>query len=104
MGRDVQRLVLAGRQAVTSKLLAGFDYRGRPATGEKQTRWRPLAAQAEVGNVEVLRGDWTTAWLDELALAPVGAHDDQVDSAAGAFEDLALQPTNVVTPIRLTGF
>jgi predicted phage terminase large subunit-like protein len=87
-----------------TKLLAGFDYGGSPSTGEKHTRWRPLAAQAEAGNVVVVHGAWTTAWLDELAVAPVGAHDDQVDSAAGAFAELALEPVNTVTPRRLTGF
>jgi phage terminase large subunit-like protein len=52
----------------------------------------------------VVRGVWTTAWLDELVLAPFGAHDDQVDSAAGAFAELALQSSNVVTLRKLSGF
>ena len=42
-------------------------------------------AQAEAGNVDVLRGAWNREWFDELASAPFSAHDDQADSAAGAF-------------------
>jgi predicted phage terminase large subunit-like protein len=76
--------------AARTKTLAGFDYRGVPATGEKTTRWRPFAVQAEAGNVKLLRGDWIRAWLDEICSVPFAAHDDQADSIAGAFAQLAL--------------
>ena len=59
-----------------------------PASGDKVTRWRPFAAQAEAGNVEVLRAAWNREWFEELASAPCSTHDDQADSVAGA----ALEP------------
>ena len=90
--------------SVRTKLLAGFDYRGVPATGEKHTRWQRFAAQAEPGNVVLLPGNWIAAWLDELTIAPFGAHDDQVDATAGAFAELALAARNVVTVRKIQGF
>jgi predicted phage terminase large subunit-like protein len=72
-----------------AKTVAGCDYKGIPASGDKVTRWRSFPAQAEAGNVDVLRGEWTREWFDELASAPFSAHDDQADSAAGAFTELA---------------
>ena len=71
-----------------TRTLAGYDYKGIPASGDKVTRWRPFAAQAEAGNVDILRGPWNREWFDELASAPFSAHDDQADSVAGA----ALEP------------
>jgi phage terminase large subunit-like protein len=58
----------------------------------------------EPGNVVVLRGPWGTAWLDELTIAPFGAHDDQVDATAGAFAELALSAPTVVTVRKTQGF
>ena len=73
-----------------AKTVAGYDYKGIPASGDKVTRWRRFAAQAEAGNVDVLRAPWNREWFDESASAPFSAHDDQADSAAGAFTELAL--------------
>ena len=89
--------------AARSRLLAGYDYRGVPATGEKTTRWRPFAAQAEAGNVQLVRGAWNGPWLDELDLVPFGAHDDQADATAGAFAEVALGPRAVGT-LKIRGF
>lgn len=85
--REEQEPGSAGKAVIVARtrLLAGFDYRGVLATGEKTTRWRPLAAQAEAGNVQLVRGAWNAAWLDELEAVPFGTHDDQADAAAGAF-------------------
>jgi len=76
------------RTHATIRLLAGFSVRANRPTGSKEVRADPLAAQAEVGNVKLVRGDWNTAFLDELAAFPHGKHDDQVDAASGAFADL----------------
>ena len=76
--------------------LAGYPVVSKPATGDKATRATPAAAQAEVGNIKILRtGDpaqdaWVTPFLDEVALFPAGAHDDQVDVLADAVNELAL--------------
>ena len=67
-------------------ILPGFDLLGIRATGDKVTRARPLAAAVSNGNVRLVRGKWLTDWLDEVSAFPEAcAHDDQVDSATGAF-------------------
>lgn len=68
--------------------LAGWTSRAIPATGSKLQRVMPFLAQAEVGNVKLVRGEWCPAWLDELASLPNGAHDDQSDSVALGFQYL----------------
>jgi len=67
--------------------LAGYRVRLRRESGDKITRAGPLSAQAEAGNVKLLRGKWNREFLAELENFPEG-HDDQVDAAAAAFEAL----------------
>ncbi|PJI54723.1 terminase [Methylobacterium radiotolerans] len=69
--------------------LAGFIVSAVAPTGSKEVRAKPLSSQVEVGNVLLLRGPWNEAFLEELALFPAGSHDDQVDAAADAFNELA---------------
>jgi len=70
-------------------VLAGFDFAGIRSTGDKTERAKPLSAQAENGHVKLVRGNWNTDFLNELAQFPTkGAHDDQVDAASGAFREL----------------
>lgn len=80
-----------GKESAESSVrnLDGFTARAEPVTGDKATRAMPLAAQGEVGNVDMLSGSWNAAFLDELAAFPHGRHDDQVDAASGAFAKLA---------------
>ena len=71
-------------------VLPGYNFAGIRSTGDKVTRSRPFAAAVANGNVRVVRGSWLTEWLDEFASFPEAAnHDDQVDSAVGAFTHLA---------------
>lgn len=70
--------------------LAGYDCGGIRAKGDKLTRARPFAAQAEAGNVKMVRADWNDAVLAEFHAVPDGDHDDCLDSAAGAFNFLAI--------------
>lgn len=104
--REEQEPGASGKAVIKQRtlLLSGFDYKGIPSTGEKTTRWRPFAAQAEAGHVSVVNdGTWSTRdWLDELALAPFGAHDDQCDSVAGAYNALAHSNRDGVAVIRTT--
>jgi predicted phage terminase large subunit-like protein len=79
------------------KQLAGFNYRASPETGDKVTRAQPLAAQAEVGNVKLVAGDWNTAFLDEITTFPVGKWKDQVDAATRAFSELVGESTYSLT-------
>lgn len=70
-------------------ILPGYDFVGMRATGDKVTRARPFAAAVANGNVRAIRGPWLTDWLDELSSFPEACnHDDQVDSATGAFTNL----------------
>lgn len=68
--------------------LAGYSATAVPQTGDKWTRAQPLAAQAAVGNISLLRGGWNEAFLEELCDFPNGGHDDQVDATATAFDGL----------------
>jgi len=77
------------RTRATVKLLAGHTVRTERPTGSKEVRADPLAAQAEIGNVLLVRGDWNTAFLDELAAFPHGKNDDQVDAASGALSKVS---------------
>ena len=81
------RVIEARRRA-----LAGHDYGGDRATGDKVVRAGPRRSQAEGGNVKLVRGDWNEDFLQELESFPYGAHDDQVDAAALAFNTLAAPP------------
>lgn len=69
-------------------LLSGFSARAEHATGSKEQRADPFAAQAEAGNVRLLKGAWNYAFLSELAGFPMGKWDDQVDAVSGAFAQL----------------
>jgi predicted phage terminase large subunit-like protein len=71
-------------------VVPGYDFAGIRSTGDKLTRARPFAAAVANGNVRVVRAHWLTDWMDEFASFPEAAnHDDQVDSAVGAFTFLA---------------
>lgn len=70
------------------KLLAGYDARAELETGSKEVRANPVSAQAEAGNVKLVRGAWNESFLDEVSMFPNGANDDQVDALSGAFASL----------------
>lgn len=70
-------------------VLVGFTFRANKTTGSKEIRANPLSAAAEAGNVKLVRGPWIRDFLDEVEAFPGGAHDDQVDSASGAYEKSA---------------
>ncbi|TPN26613.1 terminase [Mesorhizobium sp. B2-3-3] len=80
----------AGKSQVTNlvKLLIGFDARATPESGDKVTRFSPFSAQAEAGNVLVLRAPWNEAWFSALEGFPEAAHDDDADSTSRAFNAL----------------
>ena len=67
-------------------VLSGYDFAGIRSTGDKETRARPFATAVANGNVRIVRAPWLTDWLDEFSGFPEACnHDDQVDSAVGAF-------------------
>lgn len=68
--------------------LAGFAcYADRP-TGDKELRADPYSVQVNNGNFRMMKGDWNFQFLDEHRLFPYSTHKDQVDAAAGAFNQL----------------
>jgi predicted phage terminase large subunit-like protein len=69
-------------------LLDGHDAAGVVAQGDKITRARALAAQAEAGNVKLLRGPWNEQFLQHMHAVPDGPHDDIMDAAAGSYNAL----------------
>jgi predicted phage terminase large subunit-like protein len=67
-------------------VLPGYDFEAVPASGDKATRALPFKSATNNGNVRVVRASWLTEWLDEFSSFPEACpHDDQVDSATGAF-------------------
>jgi predicted phage terminase large subunit-like protein len=98
-GKGVQVLIeqepgsggLAQVQALISKL-SGWSVKAVPASGSKELRADPLAAQASVGNVTIRSAAWNRDFLDEVDSFPDGATIDMVDAAAHAFNFLAAEP------------
>jgi predicted phage terminase large subunit-like protein len=80
----------AGKSQVKyfTRLLAGYNVRCSTETGSKETRAEPLSAQAEAGNVKLVRGLWNDDYLDELCLFPFSDFKDQVDASSRAFAAL----------------
>jgi len=67
----------------TARALDGFNVRFATATGDKETRAKPISAQAEAGNVKVIRGLWNEEFIRALENFPVARHDDEVDALSG---------------------
>jgi len=77
-----------------TRQLAGYRVTCTPETGDKVTRAEPFAAQVNVGNVLMVRGDYSQRLMDEMRVFPNGTHDDQVDACGRAFAE-------VMQPVRL---
>jgi predicted phage terminase large subunit-like protein len=81
------------------RTLQGYNAKAIIERGDKLTRLSPFSAQAEAGNVRLLRGGWNDAWFSELeAFDNSGkGHDDCVDASSGAYFMLTgMKVTNVV--------
>jgi len=65
--------------------LARFRVHFSPETGSKEVRQDAPAAQAEAGNIYIVRGAWNRAFIDELTSFPLGDFDDQADALARAY-------------------
>lgn len=83
----------AGKSQVAQlvKMLSGYIVRYSTETGDKVTRFGPFSAQAEAGNVDVLRGAWNDSWFTNLEGFPVAKHDDEADATSRAFEIVSMQ-------------
>lgn len=70
------------------KLLAGFHVKTIVATKDKLTYFKPFAAQAQHGNVQVLRAPWNRPYFASLEAFPPPrnkGHDDDADATSRAF-------------------
>lgn len=74
--------------------LAGYNIRFSPESGSKEARAEPLSAQAEGGNVDIIKtGDpvkdaWIDPYLEELCMFPNSRFKDQTDASSRAFAAL----------------
>jgi predicted phage terminase large subunit-like protein len=74
------------------KLLREHEVYAELVTGSKETRGGPFQAAAAGGFVRLVQGEWNKAWLDEIVTLWEGAaHDDQGETAAGAYVKLAVR-------------
>jgi predicted phage terminase large subunit-like protein len=78
------------------RVLMGFDFRADKKIGSKEVRANPASSATEAGLVSILSGRWNRDFLDEIALFPNGAHDDQCDAFTGAFASLASRKARIL--------
>lgn len=67
--------------------LKGIDARGVPSRVDKVQRSAACSAQAEAGNIKILRADWNNELLSALHGFPDLPHDDIPDAVSGAFNE-----------------
>lgn len=75
----------------TVRNLAGFAVKRKTVgrhSGNKVWRADPLAGQVNAGNVRMVKADWNAGLLEEMKYFPHWKHDDRVDSASEAFNEL----------------
>lgn len=68
----------------TARALDGYNVKFAIASGNKETRAKPTSAQAEAGNIKLVRAPWNDDFLRVLENFPTGKHDDEVDGLSGA--------------------
>jgi predicted phage terminase large subunit-like protein len=71
-----------------ARKLAGFNVKTKRVTGDKVTRASPASAQAEAGNIKLVRGPWNEAFLAEVENFPGKGKDDQVDALSDCIDEL----------------
>lgn len=70
------------------RALQGFYVKANKVMTDKITRAKPISAQAEAGNIRVVKAKWNEQFFKELENFPEGKHDDIVDALSGAFKML----------------
>jgi predicted phage terminase large subunit-like protein len=68
-----------------TRMLQGFNVKRNRVMKDKITRSLPVSAQAEAGNIKILKAKWNEEFFKELENFPEGSHDDIVDALSGAF-------------------
>lgn len=67
------------------QLFRGFDASGVKPDGDKITRAKALAVQAEQGFAVLVQGEWNERWLTHMHHQPDWDHDDIMDASSGSF-------------------
>ena len=80
------------QKAALAKVLHGHRFHFSPESGSKEDRARGLAAQAEAGNLYLVRATWNDAFIAEACLFPNGEFLDQIDAASRAYGRLIAKP------------
>lgn len=85
----------AGKEQAQSyiKFLAGFDVVTVAESGSKEARAEPMAAQWQVGNFDIVYGDWNEEYLLQLENFPDGKFKDMVDASANGFAEIEAKNT-----------
>lgn len=74
------------------KKLKGYPVVWGPESGDKETRAIPLASEVNIGNCDMVVGDWNKALKDELRSFPNGTYKDQGDAFSRAYTRLVPLP------------
>jgi predicted phage terminase large subunit-like protein len=75
-----------------TRMLAGYIVKTIPVSGDKVVRSGAMAAQINAGNVFLIQAAWNQPYVQILRVFPSGAHDDDVDASADAFNELTSGP------------
>jgi len=78
----------AGQALSADPRLHHYGIWGYPKDKDKFTNALNFASRVGLKVVDVVEAQWTGNYLDELCSFDRGAHDDQVDASAGAYEML----------------
>jgi predicted phage terminase large subunit-like protein len=91
----------AGKDQVRSMAgeFAGWVFKFSPESGEKSTRWEPFQSQVNGGTVQMVRGAWNSALLDEMRTNGQ-VFKDQLDALARAFSEVGLNSDPWIEEMR----
>lgn len=86
-----------------TQTVPGYDVTADLPSGDLELRSRPLAAQWQVGNVYLVRGDWNEAYLKEMNAfdgkpSTATKKDDQVSASSGAYNHTMRNDTGPLDP------
>ena len=83
----------AAEAASYIRLLKGYNVIAHPVSKNKLVRYKPFSAQAQAGNVWMVRGEWNESYLNESeAFNDPDWKDDQIDVTSGGFNTLMDAP------------
>lgn len=90
----------AGKAVIADyrRMLVGYNVIGVRPEGSKEQRAMPYASQQQDGNIYLVNSiGWEKEFIEEHRVFTANArHDDQVDAASGAFDELTqMQPASV---------